>query len=446
MDRIVGNYVLGPLIGHGGMGEVYAGEHRFLHDQVAIKLLRSHLSDDDAAIERFLAEAARTRSIAHRNIVRVLDFGRDEGSCYLVMERLEGESLAARLRRVNLMTELEVRSLGAAIADGMQAAHDAGIVHRDLKPANIMIVGDDQPKIVDFGIAKSFDGGSAVATGPRIGTPAYMAPEQLTANLVAPCVDVWALGAILFEAITGRLPFVDFAEGRSPQLFEAPPRPGELATISPALEAMLLACLDKDPGRRPASMTDIARTLRGADEAPERITQLVPPPQHVAAMQHASPPQPIAKQSRWPWLALPLALAGAVILTLSLTRSSSEHTAQPTISATNPPNPPSPTNPTARSANPSPPMSDDVIVPGAIRLEIMVRSAPSSAQIVVDGIRRGVTPATLVVPQSASIVVTRSGYQPSRLTVERAGPIDVRLVPVQHSTHVKRARAGETLD
>ena len=186
------------------------------------------------------------------------------------MERIPGESLAERLGRLGRLSEPEVRALGAALADGMQAAHDGGIVHRDLKPANVMLRGD-QPTVVDFGLARDLGGRSAVETGRRAGTPAYMAPEQLTGGLIAPCVDIWALGVILFEARAGRLPFEGFADGRCPQLFEVAPRLASLVESSAELDAVVAACLERAPGRRPASMAAVARALRG--EGDERITQ-----------------------------------------------------------------------------------------------------------------------------------------------------------------------------
>jgi len=265
-SRNVGDYALGALLGRGATSEVFEGSHLERGDAVAIKLLRDEVGDP----AEFLAEAARTQAIRHPNVVRVIAFGADDG-CYVVMERIDGESLAARLAREGRLDEDEVRRLGAAIADGMQAAHDRGIVHRDLKPANVML-GGAQPKIVDFGIAKHLGAQSAVQTGRRIGTPAYMAPEQLTGGLIAPCVDVWALGVILFEAATGRLPFEGYDDGRCPQLFEVAPRVASLARVSAALDALVARCLQREPGLRPASMADVARALRGEDDA-ERITQ-----------------------------------------------------------------------------------------------------------------------------------------------------------------------------
>jgi len=278
MGRVLGDYLLGPKLGGGGMSEVFAAEHRQRGDAVAVKVLRPHLAADEAQAARFLAEATRTRAVEHRNVVRVLDSGRaDDGTLYLVMERIDGEDLAARLKRVGRLEETEVRRFGAAVADGMQAAHERGVVHRDLKPANILVGSDGVPKIVDFGIAKLLCGDAAAATGPAMGTPHYMAPEQLADGATSPSVDIWALGVTLFEAATGTLPFTGFGDGRCPQLVETAPRPGERAPMSVALETLILQCLKRHVAARPSSMREIAERLR-ADEAPlERATAPIAP-------------------------------------------------------------------------------------------------------------------------------------------------------------------------
>ena len=277
--RVLGDYLLGARIGGGGMSEVFAAEHRTRGDAVAVKVLRPHLAADEAQAARFVAEATRTRAVVHPNVVRVLDSGRaDDGTLYLVMELIEGEDLAARLKRLGPLDEAEVRRIGAAVADGMQAAHDRGLIHRDLKPANIRLGADGQPKIVDFGIAKLLAGDGG-ATGPAMGTPHYMAPEQLTDGAVAPSVDIWALGDTLFEAATGTLPFTGFSDGRCPQLVEAAPRPGERVPLSVDLETLILQCLKRNAGQRPATMRAIAERLRSDEAMLERATAPAPAPQ-----------------------------------------------------------------------------------------------------------------------------------------------------------------------
>jgi serine/threonine-protein kinase len=301
--RALGNYDLGRLIGRGGMSEVYEARHRFLGDVVAIKLLRSHLAGDAKAIEAFAAEATRTRTIVHPNVVQVRDFGHDDGAFYLVMERLEGETLSALLRRGPL-PEVQARELGAGIADGVAAAHAQGIVHRDLKPGNVMLV-DGVPKIVDFGIARYFSGDDAITTGTRIGTPAYMAPEQLVGGLIAPCIDVWALGVVLFEMMAGRVPF-ETSGGASPQLVE--PAPRLPAPASAAYASLVAACLEREPGRRPATIAEVARQLRAETDGGERLTEDLGalPPSNVPAIVHG-------RRRRWiaPVAAIALGVGGA---------------------------------------------------------------------------------------------------------------------------------------
>ena len=311
---MVGDYVLGKLLGRGGTSEVYAAAHRTRGDRLAIKLLRAELASEPEVIDSFLGEAMRTREIEHPNVVRVLDAGHDaaSGACYLVMERIDGGSLAQQLAARGQIAEPELRALCAALADGVAAAHARGIVHRDLKPGNVMMCGD-RPTIVDFGLAKSLGKRSAVVTHRRVGTLAYMAPEQLASGLITPAVDIWALGVVMFELATGRLPFETFDDGRLPQLVDAPPRAADLAPISAALSALIARCLERDPGRRPPSMIEIAHALRGdRADGDERVTADLDAGPRVPA------PQPRRSRLVRPLLILGLAAAaGAAIAVIS---------------------------------------------------------------------------------------------------------------------------------
>jgi serine/threonine-protein kinase len=490
-DRTIGNYVLGPILGRGGMSVVHAAEHRFLGDRAAIKLLRSQLAADPAATAAFIAEATRTRAIDHPAVIRVIDVGSDGDELYLVMEQLDGESLAARLARGRL-DEPEARRLGAAIADGAAAAHDRGIVHRDLKPGNIMLVGD-QPKIIDFGIAREV---CATITGSRLGTVAYMAPEQLTGGLIAPCVDIWALGVVLYEALAGRLPFDGFADGRSPQLFETPPRLADLADVSPALEALIASCLEREPGKRPASMCALAAALR--DTTRERLTEDLAPSagrrapdatidRWLAPSISAAPPAESSRRRRRRISAAIAALAIVATGSLWLLRrsdhdasaASSEPIAdrQPNAASREPST--AGRQPIAASREPSTASGESSTAgrepstasgepstagrePSAAGREastadreraagrraasftVEVRSAPPGAHVLLGGKRVGVTPTTIALEAPASITVTRAGYRSQRIRAERAGAIDVRLVPARPAQ--SRRAAGETLD
>ena len=445
VDRVLGSYVLRSVIGRGGMSVVWLAQHRFLGDRVAIKELQAHVAAHDIGAARFLAEATRTRAIDHANVVRVLDVGRDEatGSLYLVMELVEGEDLAARLARVGRLDEASVRRVSLDIAAGMEAAHERGIVHRDLKPANVLLVPDGRAKIVDFGISKDVGTQPSSATHVGIGTPAYMAPEQVTGGVVAPCVDVWALGVILFEALTGRLPFAGFADGRWPQLFETPPRPGELVEVSASLDALIVRCLDRDPAARPASMREVAAALR--DGADERVTQVVAPPS--AAVPRSAPPSPerpaLRRATRAATGVAMVAIVAVIATATWLTTRLESAPARPARGD----RPPLaafvaiPRGPDVESAlEPGAPVVP-AAPPPAASMRVEVRSRPSGAGITVDGVDRGVTPAALDLAGAATLTLTRRGSRPARVRVDQAGVIDVGLTRLP-----RKAQRRETLD
>jgi tRNA A-37 threonylcarbamoyl transferase component Bud32 len=431
----IGNYVLGPLLGRGGTSEVYAAEHRFLGEPAAIKLLRPHLADSDEMMDALVAEARRTRAIQHANVVRVFDVGRDGDIVYLVIERIDGASLADRLR-AGPLDEPTVRKLGAAIADGIGAAHDLGIVHRDLKPANVMLA-DDVPKVVDFGIARQLD--KAVASGPRMGTPAYMAPEQLTNNVVAPSVDVWALGIVLFEAISGALPF-DTRDGTCRQLVEPAPRPKH---CSPALERLILACLAREPAKRPPTMAAIASELRG--DVDERITELIDAP--MAAPIARAPmgrapvaPIPVAtRRKRWPAIAVGLGILAIAIFAWQLTsRVGSSTAAAPAagdaaVASTAPIDAGvavmgiDARSPSVAAASIDASVADDDSV---TVIDLDIRSIPTGAAIVVQGVTKGTTPATLSLPLPVDIELHRAGFRIAHRRAVKSGVVEVRLVPL----------------
>ncbi|MEO8704475.1 MAG: protein kinase [Kofleriaceae bacterium] len=409
-ERVVGNYALRSLIGRGGQSEVYSAEHRFLGDRVALKLLHAHLAESPGATEAFLAEAARTRAIEHPNVVRVVDFGTDPTTgCYLVMEHIAGESLAARLRRDGRIAEPELRTMFAAIADGITAAHARGIVHRDLKPANVMLDGE-VPKLVDFGIAKQLDGMSPRTTSGRTGTPAYMAPEQLASGVVAPCVDVWAYGVMLFEAATGSLPFAGFEGGRAPQLFDEVPRPSSLVPLTAELERVIERCLERDPARRFASFTEIASALRGELE---RVTQDVPEPRAVAAITVAPAVRAPAKRRFAVWIAAGLGAATLGIVAAAVVADRGGNV--------------------ATAATPVATVEAPLELPRAPALhELAVTTTPPGAEIVVGGRVVGVTPARISVALPAAVALRRAGHRSQKIVVDRAVPeLAVTLVRVR---------------
>lgn len=263
LGKIVGNYVIKRKIAEGGMGVVYLAEHRAIPRTVAIKVLHAHLSRNTELIARFLNEARAASRIGGQHVVQVLDFGElDTGEPFLAMEWLEGETLRAMLERTGRVSLQETAELLANVAAALDAAHGLGIVHRDLKPDNIFLVrgpsGTTTSKVLDFGIAKirepGTDAGFKTQTGALLGTPAYMAPEQCVASktLDHRC-DIYALGVIAFQMLTGRLPFTadNYGELLVAHMTAPPPVPRDLIPYLPsAASKAILKALSKSPNLR----------------------------------------------------------------------------------------------------------------------------------------------------------------------------------------------------
>ncbi len=266
LPRIPG-YDVEALVGHGGMGVIYRARHHQLNRMVAVKMLitGSYAAPHERA--RFQREAKAVASLRHANIVQVHDVGEHEGWPYFTMELLEGGSLARALAGTPQPAQQSAATL-ATLAEAVRVAHQGGIVHRDLKPANILLTADGTPKIADFGLARHFDGGPALTlSGTRMGTPSYMAPEQVIgkAGTIGPPADIYALGALLYEMITGRPPFrgETAAETERQAVHDEPVPPSRLNTKVPRdLETICLKCLSKEPRRRYPSAAALADDLR----------------------------------------------------------------------------------------------------------------------------------------------------------------------------------------
>ncbi len=270
LGAVLGNYRVTAALGHGGMGTVYRATHRLLDSPAAIKFLRSDLAHDEDVVQRFFTEAKAASAIQHPGIIEVYDFGyTTEGRAYLVMELLEGVTLAKRLQQRTRLAEADAILIARGIAGALRAAHAKSIVHRDLKPDNIFLVPDstsERVKVLDFGIAKLLLGGNGhTQTGALMGTPLYMAPEQArTANAVDHRADLYSLGCILYELLTGAPPFVGDAPGEIivAQMFtEARPVRDHVAGVSPELEELVLQLLAKEPEQRPADAGEVVERL-----------------------------------------------------------------------------------------------------------------------------------------------------------------------------------------
>lgn len=259
MKSLGGCRILGEL-GRGAMGTVYKAERAGA--VVALKVLADRWAADPAFADRFVHEGLILARLSHPAIVRVLDVGRDLGKFYLVLEYVEGPSFGRAIRR-RAFTPLQSARIAAAVARGLAHAHACGIVHGDVTPSNILLKADGSPKLADFGMARR-PGGPATPAGRTAGTPVYMSPEQASGlhDMIDARTDVYSLGAVLYEAVTGRAPFA----GRSTieilekVVRESPPQPwGE----DPELEAIVFKAMEKDPARRFASAGELADALEG---------------------------------------------------------------------------------------------------------------------------------------------------------------------------------------
>ena len=249
--------------GHGSMGNVYKARDRETGEIVALKLLKPEIASDQAMMERFKNELLFARRITHKNVCRVHDFNRIAGIAYTSMEFVNGESLRSVLTRFGGLPTRKAADIAQQICSGLKEAHAQGIVHRDLKPENVMIDAQGNVKIMDFGIARSMDMATRM-TGSMVGTPAYMAPEQVAGKPVDYRTDIYSLGLVLYEVYTGVPAFhADTAVAVAlKQLNEAPPPPHTIdPNFPPVIERAILRCLEKEPARRFSSVAELSKAL-----------------------------------------------------------------------------------------------------------------------------------------------------------------------------------------
>jgi serine/threonine-protein kinase len=271
-----GRYEIERTLGGGGMAVVYLALDSELGRPVAVKVLADNLADDADLRRRFVREARLAARLSHPNVVRVYDAGEEDDLPYIVMECVEGESLAETLRREGRLEPARVTELGLQACAGLEHAHRAGLVHRDVKPANLLLTEDGTLKIADFGIAHATEGTRVTEVGTVLGTAAYLSPEQATGERVTAASDIYSLGVCLYELLSGGLPYDYETLGAllSRRDWGPPPR---LEGVPPALEHAIHACLARDPGDRPVSAAALARDLStaGAVEPATAATRVV---------------------------------------------------------------------------------------------------------------------------------------------------------------------------
>lgn len=271
-QTIGGRYRIEDLLGKGGMSAVYKATDPNLRRVVAVKLIHSHLTDDESFVRRFEEEAATVAQLRHPNIIQVFDFNHDEGTYYIIFEFLPGETLQSRIKRLSQsnrpMDLQEVVKITAGIADALDYAHKRNLVHRDVKPANVMINVHGQPILMDFGIVKIVGGTQHTATGATIGTARYMSPEQIRSTNIDGRTDIYSLGVMLYEMVGGQAPYESDSAMTVMMMHVSDPvpdvrslRPG----VPPALLTIINRAMSKDPNQRFRTAGEMAAALRSAD-------------------------------------------------------------------------------------------------------------------------------------------------------------------------------------
>jgi serine/threonine-protein kinase len=392
VGRVLGNYRLISLLGEGGMGNIYVAAHTRLNRYAAIKLVKSELAHRRDAIARFFEEARTINRLKHPNIVESIDLVESADGAYCVLELLHGPSLKTVLAQGRLRIESAMR-IGAQIADALHAVHALDIVHRDLKPDNLILIErngrKDFVKLIDFGVAQMAHGAhDGDARGRPFGTPAYMAPEQAAGQRVDGRADVYALGVLLFEMITGIHPFPSTNDNEYilRHADDTPPVPSKVSPaikIPKELDAIILRCLEKQPQGRYPSAATLAVALRDLEVKPK------------------------GGRAGW-YVALGLAglavggAAAAVLFVPNLLGTSAEATPRDVAAPAAPPSPPMP-----------PPVAIEDVRPETITLELT--STPEGAKV----FRHGETVALGVTPFSTTLV--RAAGRSTRVRFELDG-------------------------
>ncbi|HEY3585696.1 MAG TPA: protein kinase [Myxococcaceae bacterium] len=435
-------YRIHDLVGRGGMGAVYRAEHLALGNTIAVKVLRSSHGTHADIVRRFQREAVAASQIRHPGIVEVTDFGRTpDGRFYLAMEMVEGETLGRRLARLGPPPPAEAMALVRELARALGAAHARGIFHRDIKPENVLLARDGTTKLADFGIARLAEGprdARETAAGLIFGTPHYMSPEQAAGQRQDARSDVYALGVLLFELLTGAPPYLGASATHvlAAHLLSPVPRlpaQGPHGPIPPALADLVAGMMAKNAADRPPSMTDVEASLDAVlagQELPPRVR-----PMRVR-----------------PWMrgALgALAVAAVAVAAVLATRGTRAPPPPPVTrgveaaSATPPPAPPAPVatpEPEPRETT-APPAPARPTQPTPLSIPVDLRSTPSGARVTLHGRLLGHTPLSVRLPQGRPLLLVFEAH--GRLSIaERVRPREGLVV----TAHLPPATVAPGLD
>jgi eukaryotic-like serine/threonine-protein kinase len=317
-ELISGRYELEELVGAGGMSSVYRAHDRLLERDVALKVLHEQFTADGDYVERFRREARSVAQLSHPNIVTVIDRGEEDGKQFIVFEYCEGENLKARIEREGPLPVREAVAIALQIARALGFAHEHGLVHRDVKPQNVLLNGDGETKVTDFGIARSQDvHGGLTQTGTVMGTSDYISPEQARGARVDAHSDIYSLGAVLYEMLIGEVPFRgdNFVSVALRHINDpAPSVRARRPDVPPRLDAAVQRAMAKDPRERFASMDEFCAELSASLDEPETApwgaeTVVVEPQRRRGRVR--APRPPAERPSVWPLIML---LAGLAVL------------------------------------------------------------------------------------------------------------------------------------
>jgi predicted Ser/Thr protein kinase len=292
--RLAGRYAIDEQVGIGGMGTVFSATDERLGRRVAVKLLKEELASDPKFIERFRREARAAAALSHPNVASVFDYGESDGRPFIVMELIDGRDLSRVMRDDGPLDEPRTRAIAAQIAVALGHAHSAGLVHRDVKPHNVIVTGDDRVKVTDFGIARATGESTLTATGTILGTAQYISPEQASGESLGPPSDVYSLGIVLYEMLTGAVPFT----GDSPvsvalrHVRDQVPAPSSIDPTIPAeYDDLVAKATAKQPEDRFVDGADFAAALSGAAAVAPTTVVMTDPSAEGAPWPFATPPR-----------------------------------------------------------------------------------------------------------------------------------------------------------
>jgi len=313
-STFAGRYQIIEELGKGGMGKVYKVQDTEIKEKVALKLLRPEIAKNEKTIERFRNELKFARKIAHRNVCKMYDLGEEKGTRYITMEYVPGEDLKSTIIRIGQLPIAKTISIAKQVCEGLAEAHRLGVVHRDMKPQNIMIDKEGNARIMDFGIARSLKAKGITGAGVMIGTPEYMSPEQVEGKEVDQRSDIYSLGVILYEMVTGRVPF----EGDTPfsigikHKSETPKDPKEFnAQISEDLSRVILRCIEKDKEKRYQSAGEVSSEL-------SRIEKGIPTTEREMPKRKPITSKDITVTFRKPWMMIAALFVAVIVVGIAI--------------------------------------------------------------------------------------------------------------------------------